>query len=72
MRKASKTVVGRCKYRNRSCYSYDLSVLSMSVSVSKQNLDTGVGWVSGWGEIYPGFFGGFLEFSTFAKTINYC
>ena len=37
---------------------YDLSVLSMSVMGFQKKF----GWVGGWGELYPSFFGEFLEF----------
>ena len=37
----------------------DLSVLSMSVMGFQKKVWMGVGW---WGELYPSFFWGFLEF----------
>ena len=40
---------------------YDLSVLSMSVRGFQKKVWMGVGgWVGGWGELYPIFFGIFL------------
>ena len=50
---------------------YDLSVLSMSMMGFKKKLD--LGWVGGWGELYPSFFCGFLvEFVNFAKPLSRC
>ena len=39
---------------------YDLSVLSMSVMGFQKKVWMGGGWVDGWGELYPHFFGFFL------------
>ena len=48
---------------------YDFSVLSMSVmGFQKKSLDGG--WVGGWGEVYPSFFLGFLEFFNLAKPLS--
>ena len=45
----------------------DLSVLSMSVRVSKKKSDVG-----GWGELYPSFFWMFGIFFNFAKPLRQC
>ena len=47
---------------------YDLSVLSMSVMVSKKKK---FGWgVGGWGELYPSFFWDFWNLFNFAKPLR--
>ena len=50
---------------------YGLSVLSMSVmAFQKKTLDRG--WMGGWGELYPVFFGilKFLKVFNFAKLLS--
>ena len=46
---------------------YDLSVLSMSVMGFQKKVWMGVG---GWGELYPSFCCGFMEFFNFAKPLS--
>ena len=60
-----------CIYIAKSCWLqyYDLSVLSMSVMGFQKNKKVWMGWVGGWGELYPIFFG-FLEFFYFAKPLS--
>ena len=47
----------------------DLSVLSMSVMGFQKKVWMEVGWVGGWGELYPFFCGDFLIFFNFANPL---